>query len=368
MKKMTQILTAAIFCVFIAGFGLLHVLLPDRSFSPVENRNLSEFPEFSWSALADGSFTMKLEKYLADQFPLRDGWMGIKSRYEYLLGKREFHDVFLAGDTLIANLTDTSRAEKNLSYIQSLLEKTDKTVYLGLIPTAAEIWKDKLPYGAQTFSQLAYLEQAKELGANWVDMAGVLFEHREESIYYRTDHHWTSLGAYYGYTALLEAAGLDVPALGEGTTVADDFYGTLYSLSGVHWIAPDTIEHYVSGDGVTVEYSENGLSMESGSLYVESQLAEKDKYSHFLGGNNPLYVIQNPNAATDRTLLVVRDSYSDALAPFLSQTYREIHLIDLRYYKVSVAAYADAIGADDIFLCYSVENFVKDTDAMYIGQ
>lgn len=365
MKKTMQIATAVLFCAFVAGFGVLHLLLPDRIFSPTENRTLASLPEFSWDALVDGSFTADLEEYLADQFPLRDDWMGLKSRYEYLLGKREFHDVFLAGDTLISNITDTSRAEQNLSYIQSLLEKTDKPVYLGLIPTAAEIWKDKLPYGAPTFDQLSYLEQAKELGAIWVDMAGVLKEHADEPIYYRTDHHWTSLGAYYGYTALLDAAGIAVPELGEGTVVSNDFYGTLYSTSGVHWLDPDIIEHYVSGEGVTVE---NGQTGEIGGLYVESKLEEKDKYSHFLGGNNPLYIVRNPNAATDKKLLVVRDSYSDSLAPFLSQTYSEIHLIDLRYYRTSVAMYAEMMEMDEIFVCYSVENFVKDIDAVFLGK
>ena len=365
MKKISQIVTAALFFVFVAGFGLLHLLLPDRNFSPTENRTLAELPVFSWEALVDGSYTADLEEYLADQFPLRDDWMGLKAKYEYLLGKREFHDVFLAGDVLISDITDTSRADQNLGYIQNLLEKTDKPVYLGLIPTAAEIWKGQLPYDAPTFDQLSYLEQAKNLGAIWVDMAGVLSEHSDEQIYYRTDHHWTSLGAYYGYAAFLEAAGLEIPELGEGVTVSDTFCGTLYSTSGVHWLEPDTIEHYVSGEGVSVE---NGLTGEIGGLYVESKLEEKDKYSHFLGGNNPLYIVRNPNATIDKKLLVVRDSYSDSLAPFLSQTYSEIHLIDLRYYRTSVAAYAEMAGMDEIFICYSVENFVKDIDAVFIGK
>lgn len=365
MKKAMQITTAVIFCAFIAGFGLLHLILPDRSFSSTENRNLAELPEFSWDALVDGSFTADLEKYLSDQFPMRDDWMGFKARYEYLLGKREFHNVFLAGDTLISNVTDTSRAEQNLAHIEKLLQKTDKPVYLGLIPTAAEIWKDRLPYGAETFDQFAYLEKAKELGAVWVDIYGALSEHSDEQIYYRTDHHWTSLGAYYGYAAFLKAAGLEVPELGNGTTVSNEFFGTLYSTSGIHWLEPDTIEHYVSGEGVTVE---NGQSGEIGGLYVESKLQEKDKYSHFLGGNNPLYIVRNPNAATDKKLLVVRDSYSDSLAPFLSQTYSEIHLIDLRYYRTSVAMYAEMMEMDEIFVCYSIENFVKDADAIFLGQ
>lgn len=365
MKRIMQIITAALFSLFIAGFGILHILLPDRTFSPTENRNLADFPEFTWTGLVDGTFTSDLEEYLSDQFPLRDDWMGLKARYEYLLGKREFHNVFLAGDTLISDITDTSRAEQNLQHIAKLLQKTNKPVYLGLIPTAAEIWRDKLPIGAQVYDQFAYLEQAKELGAIWVDMAGVLADHADEQIYYRTDHHWTSLGAYYGYTAFLEAAGLDVPALGTAETVSNEFYGTLYSTSGVHWLAPDTMEHYVSGEGVTVE---NGQTGEMGDLYVESKLEEKDKYAHFLGGNNPLYIVRNPRAATDKKLLVVRDSYSDSLAPFLSQTYSEIHLIDLRYYRTSVSMYAEMMGMDEIFVCYSVENFVKDVDTIFLGQ
>ena len=125
MKKAMQITTAVIFCLFIGGFGILHLVLPDREFSPTENRNLDQFPEFTWDALVDGTFTADLEEYLSDQFPMRDDWMGLKARYEYLLGKREFHNVFLSGDTLLSKITDTGRAEQNLEHIKKLLEKTD---------------------------------------------------------------------------------------------------------------------------------------------------------------------------------------------------------------------------------------------------
>lgn len=364
MTKLMQRITAAVFCLFIGGFGLLHILLPDRDFSPVENRNLAQLPSFSWEKLKDGSYTSELEKYLADQFPLRDSWIGLKTRYEYLLGQREFQDVYLCGDTLISKVTDDSRAQQNLEHIQSLLEKTDLPVYLGLIPTAAEVWRDKLPAGAASFDQRAYLEEAKATGAIWVDMLGSLEAHRDEAIFYRTDHHWTSLGAYYGYTALLEAMGLEPEALGEQVTVADDFYGTLYSSSGVHWLAPDSIHRYVSGETVTVE---NVLTGEVGGLYVDSYLTEKDKYASFLGGNQPLYILRNEEAPVQQKLLVVRDSYSDSLAPFLSQTFSEVHLLDLRYYKIPVAQYAEENGMDAIFIDYSVENFIKDADAVFIG-
>lgn len=367
MTKTSQRVTAVIFCAFLAGFGLLHIILPDRTFSPVENRNLSQLPEFSWEALADGSYTASLESYLEDQFPLRDGWMGLKTRYERLLGKREFHGVYLCGDALIHRIEDTSRAEQNLEYLRTLTELTDIPVFVGLIPTAAEVWKDKLPAGSENFDQAAYLEQVKAgvPGAVWVDISGTLTSHKDEPVFYRTDHHWTSLGAYYGYTALLSAMG-DTPApLGVAETAAEDFYGTLYSTSGVHWLEPDTIERYISGGNITVEDIEKG---ETHGLYVDRFLGEKDKYASFLGGNAPLYIVRNPDAAADKKLLVIRDSYSDSLAPFLSQYFSQVHLLDLRYYRTSAAQYAQENGMDQIFVCYSVENFVKDLDAIFLAR
>ena len=367
IARISQVVTAVLFCAFLAGFGLLHILLPDRTFSPVENRTLSSMPDFSWSALVDGSYTSKLEKYLEDQFPLRDGWMGLKNRYEYLLGKREFHGVYLCGDRLIHKIEDASRAEQNIAYLQKLTELTDVPVYLGLIPTAAEVYRDQLPAGAENFDQAAYLEKVRESvpDAVWVDMEKWMDGASGVSLFYRTDHHWTSAGAWHGYAALMEAMGEPFEPLGTPETVSENFYGTLYSSSGVHWLAPDTIERYVSGESVTVENFEKG---ETHGLYVDSFLEEKDKYASFLGGNTPLYIIRNPAAASEEKLLVVRDSYSDAMAPFLSQYFAEIHLVDLRYYRTSVVEYARENGMDRIFVCYSVENFVKDLDAVFMGR
>ena len=364
-KKLSAWVTAALFCLFIFGFGILHVLTPDKGFSPVENRSLAQRPDFTWQSLVDGKYIPALEKYMADQFPFRDSWMGLESRYSWLMGHREFNGVFLAGDALISQVSDERRVDKNLAAVSSLVEKTDKPVYLGLIPTAAEVWRDKLPSGAYSMDQLALLERAKETGAIWVDMGGALTAHKDEYIYYRTDHHWTSLGAYYGYAAFMEAQGREPAPLGHMTTVSEDFNGTLYSSSGIHWLEPDRIDRYVSSEGITVE---DPIKKVEHGLYVDSFLQEKDKYSSFMGGNTPLYVVKDPNAATDKKLLVIRDSFSDSLAPFLAQEYSEIHLLDLRYYKTPVSKYAEDNGMDEIFICYSVDNFAKDIDALFIGR
>ena len=365
MSKTTQRVTTAVFCAFLALLGILHLVLPDRTFSPVENRNLRQVPAFTWRALREGSYTAALETYLEDQFPLRDGWMGLKTRWEWLLGKREFHDVFLCGGALIGRVGEGDRWEQNLGFVDRLAEKTDIPVYLGLIPTAAEVWKDRLPHGADSADQSALLKEARGTGAVWADIAGALAAHSEEPVFYRTDHHWTSLGAYYGYTALLEAMGETPLPLGKAETVSDDFYGTLYSSSGVHWVAPDTIERYVREDAVTVEDVYGGGKH---GLYVDSFLEEKDQYASFLGGNQPLYIVRNSAASSDKKLLLVRDSYSDSLAPFLCRHFAEIHLLDLRYNKTSVAQYAADMGADGIAVLYSVDNFMKDADTVFLAQ
>ena len=365
MSKTTQRVTTAVFCAFLALLGILHLVLPDRTFSPVENRNLRQVPAFTWRALREGSYTAALETYLEDQFPLRDGWMGLKTRWEWLLGKREFHDVFLCGGALIGRVGEGDRWEQNLGFVDRLAEKTDIPVYLGLIPTAAEVWKDRLPHGADSADQSALLKEARGTGAVWADIARALAAHSEEPVFYRTDHHWTSLGAYYGYTALLEAMGETPLPLGKAETVSDDFYGTLYSSSGVHWVAPDTIERYVREDAVTVEDVYGGGKH---GLYVDSFLEEKDQYASFLGGNQPLYIVRNSAASSDKKLLLVRDSYSDSLAPFLCRHFAEIHLLDLRYNKTSVAQYAADMGADGIAVLYSVDNFMKDADAVFLAQ
>ena len=365
MSKTTQRVTTAVFCAFLALLGILHLVLPDRTFSPVENRNLRQVPAFTWRALREGSYTAALETYLEDQFPLRDGWMGLKTRWEWLLGKREFHDVFLCGGALIGRVGEGDRWEQNLGYVDRLAEKTDIPVYLGLIPTGGGVWKDRLPHGADSADQSALLKEARGTGAVWADIAGALAAHSEEPVFYRTDHHWTSLGAYYGYTALLEAMGETPLPLGKAETVSDDFYGTLYSSSGVHWVAPDTIERYVREDAVTVEDVYGGGKH---GLYVDSFLEEKDQYASFLGGNQPLYIVRNSAASSDKKLLLVRDSYSDSLAPFLCRHFAEIHLLDLRYNKTSVAQYAADMGADGIAVLYSVDNFMKDADAVFLAQ
>jgi len=316
----------------------------------------------------DGSFEAETESYVTDQFVLRDGWMGLKAWCERLLGKRENNGVFICGDTLIERMEqpDSERLSANADYINRFAESVDVPVCWTILPTAQEIWKDRLPFGAPRVDEEAVIASLKEqVEIPFIDTLSALREHADEAIYYRTDHHWTSLGAYYGAQALTEALGCGKTALVDYTarTVTEDFFGTLYSKSGAHYISPDTIELYASDDGVTVTRVENGTES-PGLLYDWDQLAEKDKYSLFLGGNQPLAVVKTGHEG--KKLLMVRDSYADSEVPFLLPFFSEIHLFDLRYVRGGLIDYIAENGIDCVVVSYSLRNFATDGNLYFL--
>ena len=147
----------------------------------------------------------------------------------------------------------------------------------------------------------------------------------------------------------------------------ESFNGTLYSQSGIHWLPSDTIEFWGSEEGLTVTSWRTGAP-EPAELYDRSYLEVKDKYSAFLGGNQPLCVIRNENLPEGEKLLLIRDSYSDSLAPLLAQRFSEIHLMDLRQYRAPAAQYAEENGIDRIVVLYSAQNFISDRNLVLLTQ
>ena len=386
MTKRYCIFITALFCAFIGVFLVANAVSPDRTFSEVENRNLEQLPAVDFGTpeklfrdgnFFNGQFMRDFETYTTDQFIGRDAWVDLKARTERALGKKENNNVYFAdNDTLITRFDqpDAGRVTENLNYVNKFVENVDIPVVFSLIPTQACIWADRLPEGAPNASQTDLMAQAQGAvtGATWADVYTPLMEHKDEDIFYRTDHHWTSLGAYYGYTGLASALGYTpVPLTDYTPTVrSTEFYGTVFSSSGVRWVKPDTITTYVPDDGITVvshTYDNSGNPVEEQrALYVESFLSVKDKYSMFLGGNQSLGVVTNTNNPDGPKLLIIRDSYADSLVPFLTAHYSEIHLIDPRYYHLSVKDYVEQNGIDQALVLYSVPNFVTDGNMFWI--
>ena len=386
MTKRYCIFITALFCAFIGVFLVANAVSPDRTFSEVENRNLEQLPAVDFGTpeklfrdgnFFNGQFMRDFETYTTDQFIGRDAWVDLKARTERALGKKENNNVYFAdNDTLITRFDQPAadRVTENLNYVNKFVENVDIPVVFSLIPTQACIWADRLPEGAPNASQTDLMAQAQGAvtGATWADVYTPLMEHKDEDIFYRTDHHWTSLGAYYGYTGLAQALGYTPVPLSDydATVRSTEFYGTVFSSSGVRWVKPDTITTYVPDDGITVvshTYDNSGNPVEEQrALYVESFLSVKDKYSMFLGGNQSLGVVTNTNNPDGPKLLIIRDSYADSLVPFLTAHYSEIHLIDPRYYHLSVKDYVEQNGIDQALVLYSVPNFVTDGNMFWI--
>lgn len=366
MKKSYRISVFSVFIAFITTFFVLFLALPDRDFSERENRYLTSAPKFSLQALFSGGFTTSFESYTTDQFPFRDAWTTIKARCERLCGKQENKGVFYGSDGYLLEAFEAPSDEDiaaRVGYVNTLAENVDAPVYFALIPGAVEIEAAHLPANAPTDSEKSVIETAYIAAETpCIDLYSVLDAHRDDYIFYRTDHHWTSLGAYWGYTALCRAWGLPYRDLSDYTpqTVSDSFYGTTYSSSGFSWVAPDSIDIYVpdSGDVTVTTYSAG--EAQSGKLYNMSALENKDKYSMFLGGNTPRIDIKSGHDG--EKLLVIRDSFADSLLPFLLDDFSEITMLDMRYFKTSVAELAAEGGYDRILVLYSVSEFCEDTN------
>lgn len=371
-KKRRQYGYAAVvifFVLWIGGFCLAHLLLPDKEFSQMENRMLAQSPKFSANALFKGRFTADFETYVSDQFPLRDQLVQLNTAVEYLTGRELRNGVYYAGDTLIQQFSELSeyRLTTNANAVQALQERVDIPVYTALIPGAADIWKSKLPAGAPNIDQQAAIQQAYHvIGGTCIDVYAALAAHRSEAIYYRTDHHWTSLGAYYAYAACAEAMGLDAVPLSAytETRVSTTFYGTLFSKAPLYRIAPDEIHTYVPESGIDVTVFD-GTDTVTKELYCEDQLSSKNQYTLFLGGNQPQIILTTANTAAPK-LLVLRDSYMDSLVPFFTPHFSQIHLLDLRYYKRSIPEYIQENDIDTLLVCYSLKNFYEDGNLPFV--
>lgn len=373
MSKKICFAVSAVFLVFIAFFFVLNLITPDIEFSERENRYLETLPKFSFSALFSGKYIKDFETYATDQFPYRDTWITLKAALELAAGKEENNGVILCeNDTLIEpfQAPDAAALEKNVAAVNALTEKAGVPVYFALIPGKSDIYAALLPDNAPNDSQLDFINSAYEqANAHTVDIYAELSAHHNEYLYYRTDHHWTTHGAYYGYTALCDAMGIVPSPLSNFTpeTVSDTFYGTTYSSSGFSWVAPDSMELYVKDPGtLTIQNYFDGTPAD-GMLYDYSYLDKKDKYAMFFGGNTPLLQIET-GAKDGERLLILRDSYADSMTPFLLSDFSELHMIDLRYYKVSILDYIKEQKIDRVVVMYSVPNFATDPNIFLMSR
>ena len=424
-KTLGLLLPVGVLCI---GFlvGLCFFFRPAES--ETEKRELTKFPWPTWETLvsgeywedlASGKITDQISLWYADTFPGREGlisaYHGIQSLYGFRGEQLQQGDVgddvpdgpmdpnapvdrpvgggeggeqvggfYLSGDTAyelyafdtVGAQTYASLMNKAADTLQGKAKVYDLIVPLHYsLALSADVQDSMdLPDAGRVIS---YMYSGMNGHVRTVDVYGALMGHRNEYIYFRTDHHWTATGAYYAYEAYCKQAGITPTPLSSYEKMAfGGFLGTLYSKTGQPAAMgknPDTVEAYVpKGTNSMVTYERNGKVVTTYSI-VNKQTdqwyqAAASKYNCFIAGDNPLTEIHNENISANRkgtTVLLVKESFGNAFAPFLVDSYEYVYVVDYRYYGGTLSELVNSKGVDDVIF---LNNVVATTAGARLGE
>ena len=370
-RKVQEKLVGIIFILTLFLFLIINVIVPDREKSVQENRMLATKPKFRLSSLISGDYDEKFEAYMDDQFVGRDMWRKLKVTVDRIGGSRLENGVYIGTNGQLLEqieVADENHLAANIKAIKSFSESQSKIpVRMMLVPDAANVLNHSLPSLAKPEDQTQMFSMVrKDLGdsVEWIDVSTELNKHKTEKIYYKTDHHWTTLGAFYAFQAAAPSLGIEGDLSGKYVSyaVSDSFNGMLASKSGVNLGEKEQIDIYVPTEEDTdliVDYVDEGKR--STSLYDSSKLKEKDQYTVFLGGTSSLLDIRTVSTSTKR-LLLVKDSFANSFIPFLTPYYREIVVVDPRYYSGTINDLMDSYRISEVLFLYSGNTFFKDNN------
>lgn len=379
MKKITHIITTVLFLAILFGLAAAFVIIPDKDYSENEKRNLQLFPEFSLEALMDGKFSSEINEYFADQFPLRDAFVSIKALAELSLFKGENNGVLLGENETLAvrtfsifkdrlNRTDNMDHFYNQSVVRQLealnkfaAEKAEVPVHVIIPPRVIDVASESFNYPSNVSVSLDALVSTTLSKDLLIPVSPVLKEKYSagEYVYYRTDHHWTTLGAYYAYVEIMKSFGMEADIIPRDkftvNVVADDFYGTTWSKCGFSFVSPDTMEFWSLGneDKFTTTIGERSFS----GFYDMSYLETMDKYSAFISGTNDVTLVESNYDEERPVLLLPKDSFANSLVPFLAQHF-DLVLVNMANRMTNISAYAEQYSADRILFVWNAENLI----------
>lgn len=370
-RKVQEKLVGIIFILTLFLFLIINVIVPDKEKSVQENRMLATKPKFRLSSLISGDYDEKFEAYMDDQFVGRDMWRKLKVTVDRICGSRLENGVYIGRNGQLLEqieVADENHLAANIKAIKSFSESQKKIpVRMMLVPDAANVLNHSLPALAKPEDQTQMFSMVrKDLGdsVEWIDVSTELNKHKTEKIYYKTDHHWTTLGAFYAFQAAAPSLGIEGDLSGKYVShaVSNSFNGMLASKSGVNLGEKEQIDIYVPTEEDTdliIDYVDEGKR--STSLYDSSKLKEKDQYTVFLGGNSSLLDIRTVSTSTKR-LLLVKDSFANSFIPFLTPYYREIVVVDPRYYSGTINDLMDSYRISEVLFLYSGNTFFKDNN------
>ena len=327
-------------------------LRPSDASSVSERRPLAQFPGISVESLGNGSFMEKFEDYTLDQFPLRDAFRSLKAGFHTgVLLQKDNNNIYIA-DGQAAQL-EYPLSEKNVLHAVDVMNRIrekylqDSKVFLSVIPDKGYFLAQPNGYPAMDYEKLLQIVTEGMDGAGYVNLADLL----SAEDYYATDTHWRQERILDVARRLCEAMGVETPSPEDYRPVQAQrpFYGVYYGQAALP-MEPDALIRLESDllNGCRVF---NYETRKYGSVYDQTKLEGEDLYETFLSGPVSLLTIENPNAETDRELIIFRDSFGSSLAPLLVQGYKTVTLVDVRYVSSDMLGnFIDFHGQDVLFL------------------
>lgn len=349
-----SVLTASVFILILGGFFLLNRVVAPPEVSQSERRPLEKMPEFTASSVSTAAFMGGFEGFAADSFVFRDGLRTLRALVVF--------DVFFqtdkgglyrgdAGAGKIERVNEVSVRQTAAKITQLAQGLEGLNLYYSFVPDKSIYAGKKLPgFDAGTVKRIL---AAGVSGAAFIDLAGVL----AAEDYYRGDLHWDQARLSGVLDALGDAmdfadrmdADFDANSIG----VFEGVYAGQLALP----LAPDKMTYLTNPvlENAVVRYlNPRGAVLEEGLMYDLAAFSGRDPYDLFLGGAQPLVVIDNPAAATERRLYIFRDSFSSSLAPLLVPAYAQVTLIDLRYMDSrALPRFVDFAPGSDVLFLYS---------------
>lgn len=377
-KSRCRYIPAFVFLIFIFGMAIWFLLSPKSDYSSAEKRYLQQFPDASIENISNGTFGEEFESFFADQFPMRNLWVGFNAYFSLYTGNNGANGVYNCKNDYLINVpvSTDNNLDKNLGAITKFKNSIDTPVTVMFAPSTGYITDDVLPAVHNNYNDDEYFENAgktlEQSGINFVDLREIFKEEYKNGtqLYYKTDHHWTTAGAYTAYTKLCESLGTTpTPKDSFDIKSYDGFYGTTYSTSGFLMTPSDSIEVWENPNNnennIKVKITEGKQTTEYNSMFFYDHLEEDDKYPVFIDGNHALTEITN-TSAKGGTLVMIKDSFSHCLAPFLADNYSKIILVDMRYYKLSVSDLIEQENPEQVVVLYGIDNIATDTDIVWL--
>ncbi|UED81857.1 hypothetical protein FH508_0008170 [Lysinibacillus sp. CD3-6] len=373
MKQKAERLLVFSFIGTMLFFTLLFFILPHHRFSELENRYLQAAPHLTWDNVISKKYAEEAERFVTDHFPFRDKWLWMKSATEKGRLQQENNGIYNGKNGYLFDKftkPDDTQVQQNVEAVkQFALNHPKVNMTFMLAPTSVGLYPERLPWLAPTYPQKKVnqlIEGQLHNKVTFINGFNFLEPHASESIYYRTDHHWTTYGAYLAYVAYAKQMGWQPLSQSDFLikTVSNTFLGSYHTRSQFNDVTPDQLQVYTPRKKVETEMYIADSDQTFTSMYDSSFLKKKDQYSYFLGGVHALMKLTtklDTQQIKQQKLLVIKDSYAHSVIPFLTNHISEIHVIDLRYYNGNISKYMAENGIANILFLFNTATFVEDT-------